>query len=168
MARLSFGENLEVVDSSGNVRTVVTSTGGIYKNGVPDGYTETLAWSSGGVSPSSMTGYGVSFISMTGTDPSTSPYTVTLGAPVPGVRKTIVLDSTAAYINTIDVDLSTNCGLVDSTNQFLAFSTLATGHQTIDLIGVTTALWAVVGVNSTVGTFNAATGIRSLNAARTS
>ena len=115
-----------------------------------------------------MVAFGISRISMTGGDPSTSPATVSLAAPIAGVEKTIILETTAAYINTIDVNLSTNVGISGTSNQFIAFSTLATDWQTITLFGVTTAMWAVRSVNSTVGAWNAATGIRAVNAARTS
>jgi len=131
---------------------------------------ETLACSSGGVTPSTAVAYGITRVTVDGTgDPSTSPRLVTLAAPLVGVEKTIVFETTAAYVNTLDVDLGAGVGIDGSTtNRFIAFSTLATGHQSVTLIGMTTALWAVRTVNSTVGTWNAATGIRSLTAARTS
>lgn len=182
--KLSRGEKITVVDSSGAEIDIMTSTGlltadnitlnagGIidYSGGAySKGYVETLNWSSGGVTPSTMTNYGISFISMTGTDPSTSPATVTLAAPLPGVEKTIVLDSTAAYANTIDIDLGAGVGQDGSTtNRFIGFSTLATQNQCVRLIGLSTSEWAVMGVNSTIGSYGAATGIRALTAARTS
>ena len=166
--RLSFNEDIEVVDSAGVVRKVATSTGGMFSNGVQSNYVEQLGWSSGPIiAPSSMTAYGISYVKMTGTDPSTTPGTLTLAAPIPGVRKTIILGSTAAYINTLDIDLGTGVSLGDA-NQFIGFSTLGTGYQGLELVGISTTLWGVIGVNSTVGTFNAATGIRSLSASRTS
>ena len=179
--RLSFGEDILVMDSSGTEKTVITSTGGLSVgnitstgtltiNGANDRFVETLSYSSGSISPSSMTAYGVSVINMTGTDPSTSPTLATLGVPIPGVRKTILFNSTAAYINTIDVDLGAGVGVSGSTtNRFLAFSTLATTPQVINLIGLTTALWGVTSIDSTVaGGFGAPTGIRAVTAARTS
>lgn len=135
---------------------------------VPLGYNETLSWSSGGVTPSTATAYGLTYISMTGTDPSTSPYTVSLAAPIAGVEKTIVLDSTAAWINTIDVDLGAGVGVDGSTtNRFISFSTLAAKPQSVTLVGVSTALWEVKNVNST-SVWGVASGIRSGTAARTS
>lgn len=158
--RLSQSEDIEVVDGSGRVKKVVTSDNG--------SYFETVAWSSGGVSPSTITNHGVSFVNMTGTDPSTSVQTLTLARPAAGVRKTIVVDSTAAYINTISIDLTTDVTLTESTNTFILFSTLATVPQVLELIGVSTSQWAVLGVNSTVGVYSVATGIRSATAAHTS
>lgn len=156
------------VGNSSAIKAIGTD-GTVYVKTVPSGYVETLAWSSGGVTPSTATSYGVTYISMTGTDPSTSPYTVSLAAPIAGIEKTIVLDSTAAWINTIDVDLGAGVGVDGSTtNRFISFSTLATAPQSIKLVGVSTALWEVLSVNSTLGGWGLATGIRSGTAARTS
>jgi hypothetical protein len=146
--------------------------GKVYNQSVPLSYVETLTCSSGGVSPSTATAYGVTRVNVAAGDPSTSPRLITLGVPIPGVEKTIIFASTAAYVNTLDVDLGAGAGvghLTDSTTaRFIAFSSLATEWQTVKLVGLSTALWGVLAVDSTIGGFGVATGIRSLTAARTS
>lgn len=133
---------------------------------------EILTASSGGLTPSSMIPYGVSWIQVSAGDLSTSPRLATLGAPITGVEKTIIFATTAAYINTLDVDLGIGVGVGHITGtsdaRYIGFSTLATEYQTVNLIGLTTALWGVKSVDSTVGGFGTAAGIRSLTAARTS
>ena len=133
---------------------------------------ETLTASSGGVSPSSMVNYGVSLIAVAAGDPSTSPLLAYLAPPLTGVEKTIIFATTVAYINTLDVDLGIGVGVGHLTGttsaRFIAFSSLAAEYQTVNLIGLSTALWGVISVDSTVGGFGAAAGIRSLTAARTS
>jgi hypothetical protein len=135
-------------------------------------YVETLTASSGGVTPSTATAYGVTLINCAAGDLSTSPRLITLAAPITGVEKTIVFGSTAAYINTLDVDLGGDAGVAhitgSTTARFIAFSSLATEYQTVTLVGLSTALWGVKSVDSTVGGFGVATGIRSATAARTS
>ena len=153
--KLSRGENITLVDA-----------GGVESN---DKYVEVINWSSAGLSVSTGTAYGVTYISMTGTDPSTSPYVLSLAAPIVGVEKTIMLDSTAAYINTIDIDLGAGVGVDGTTsNRFIAFSTLATVQQTVVLVGITTGLWGVKSVETTSGGFGVAAGIRAVTAARAS
>ena len=168
--KLSRSEDIYVVDSAGTQTKVVDSTGRLLQKGeVPMNYVETINWSSGGLSVSTSPAYGVTYISMTGTDPSSSPRTLTLGSPIAGVTKSIILDSTAAYINTIDIDLGADVGIDGSTtNRYIAFSTLAEVQQSVNLIGITTALWGVVSVASTVGDWGTPTGIRSASAGRTS
>jgi len=170
MGKNVFADNSTVFVKNGTTEfKVIGSTGDVWSNNAPINYLETLSWSSGGVSPSTATAYGITHISMTGTDPSTSPYTVTLGTPLPGVEKTIVLDSTAAWINTIDIDLGATVGVDGSTtNRYIAFSTLGTAPQSVTLVGVSATEWAVKSVNSTVGAWGLATGIRGAAAARTS
>lgn len=170
MSKNVFADNSTVFVKNGTTEfRVIGSTGLLYSNGTPLNYVEILNWSSGGVTPSTATAYGVTYISMTGGDPSTSPRTVTLASPIPGVEKTIILDSTAAYVNTIDVDLGAGVGVDGSTtNRYIAFSTLATVQQTVNLVGLTTALWGVKSADTTSGSFGVAAGIRSGTAARTS
>lgn len=168
--KLSRSEDIYVVDSAGTETKVVDSTGRLLQKGeVPMNYVETINWSSGGLSVSTAPAYGVTYISMTGTDPSSSPRTLTLGTPIAGVSKTIILDSTAAWANTIDIDLGPDAGVDGSTtNRFIAFSTLGEVQQAVNLVGITNALWGVASVASTVGNWGTPTGIRSLTAARTS
>ena len=115
--KLSRGESITVVDSAGTEVVAVTSTGLVQNGAVPLNYVEVINWSSAGLSVSTGTAYGVTYISMTGTDPSTSPYTLSLGAPIVGVEKVVILDSTAAFVNTIDIDLGAGVG-VDSSIEF--------------------------------------------------
>ena len=168
--KLSQGEDIYVQDSAGTETKIANSSDGILQKGaVPLNYAETINWSSGGLSVSTAPPYGVTYVSMTGTDPSSSPRTLTLGAPIPGVTKNIIIDTTAAYANTIDVDLGADVGIDGSTtNRYIAFSTLATVQQSVSLVGITTALWGVLGVASTIGGWGVATGVRSATAARTS
>jgi hypothetical protein len=190
--RLSYGESIAIVGSTGDEKEILTSTGGVSVDGVSaetlavsgasiltgpltvqganDHFVETLQLSSGGVSPSSMTSYGLSVIDMTGTDPSTAVKLITLAPPIVGVKKNIVFNSTVAYANTIDIDLGAGVGVQGSTtNRYIYFSTLAANPQAINLVGITTALWSVLSVDSTIagGFFGAATGIRSGTAVRT-
>jgi hypothetical protein len=148
---------------------VIGSTGQLYSNNAPINYAEIISWSSDGVSPSTATAYGITNIAMTGGDPSTSPALITLAAPMAGVEKTIVVDSTAAYINTIDLDLGATVRIDGSSdNRFVAFSTLATAPQSLTLVGLSATEWAVKSVNSTLGQWGLATGIRGTTVARTS
>ncbi len=165
-----FAQDSDVYVKSNDVEIkVIGSTGNLFVNTAPMGYVETISWSSAGLSPSTATNYGITYISMTGTDPSSSPAVLSLAPPIPGVEKVIILDSTAAYVNTVDIDFGAGVGMSGSTtNRFLAFSTLATEEQSVTLIGISTSLWGLMTVNSTVGTHGNSLGIRSLTAARTS
>ena len=162
------GSTLFAKDSEGNLYPVISSTGNVYSNGAPINYFETISWSSGGLTPSTATAYGITHISMTGTDPSSSPVTLTLAPPITGVAKTIILDSTAAYINTVDVDLGAGVR-VDASSDFryIAFSTLAEVPQAVTLVGISTAAWEVQSVKSTA-LWGVASGIRPTTALRTS
>lgn len=153
---------------STKLHKLFSSTGLQYSNDAPINYVETIAASSGGVSPSTITPYGVSYIAVAVGNPSTSPLLATMGAPIPGVSKTIVFTSTAAYANTLDISLSGAALVGTSGLNFIAFSSLAEQTQTVNLMGITTALWNVQSVDSTLGTFGLATGIRGTTAARTS
>lgn len=130
---------------------------------------ETLTWSSSGFDVSTMSPYGIARIISTGGDPSTSPVTVTLAAPVIGCEKTIFFETTAAYVNTVDIDLTSDVRVNGTSDaQYIAFSSLAGDCQSITLIGLTTAKWGVKNVDSTLGNFGVATGIRATTIARTS
>jgi hypothetical protein len=162
--------NQQIFDTKGrlyqNGRAIFSSNGS-KASYIPEYFENILATSSNVLTPTTMTAYGVSFIATTGVATS-GVGRAYLAAPIIGVEKTIVLGSTAAgWI--MDVDLSTNVGCGGTTGSFIGFSTLGTRYQSITLIGVTTSMWAVKCVNSTVsGGFDAATGIRNLTAVRTS
>lgn len=148
--------------------------GRLYQGGIPifssdgGGVIETLSASTGFVlTPSTMTAYGISVITPTSAIPTSGVGRAYLAAPMIGVEKTIILKSTAAGW-LMDIDLSTNVGLQGTTGSFIGFSSLGTKYQAVSLIGLSTSEWAVKGVNSTVGGFDAATGIRQLTAVRTS
>lgn len=128
---------------------------------------ETLSASTGFVlTPSTMVAYGISVIQPTSAIPSSGVGRAYLAAPIPGVEKTIILKSTAAgWI--IDIDVTTNVSIAGTTGTFIGFSSLGTKYQTVNLIGLSTNEWAVKSVNSTVGGFDAANGIRQLTAVRT-
>lgn len=130
---------------------------------------ETLTWSSSGLDVSTMNAYGIARIISTGGNPSTSPATITLAAPIVGCEKTIIQETTAAYVNTLDIDLGANVRVQGTSDgRYIAFSSLAEDHQSITLIGLTTAKWGVKSVDSTLGGFGMATGIRATTAARSS
>lgn len=130
---------------------------------------ESASWSSLGLSVSTFSPYGVSKILMTGTDPSTSPAVAYLAAPVPGCEKIFMVGSTGAYINTIDIDLGADVRVQGASDaRYIALSSLATEWQSLTLVGLTTALWGVKAVNSTLLFWGAATGIRATTALRTS
>ena len=130
-------------------------------------YFETISVSTAmALTPSTLAAYGVSFIKPTSAIPTSGVGRAYLPAPIIGVEKTIVLASTAAGW-LLDVDLTTDVGLGGSSGTFIGFSSLGTRYQAVTLIGLTTAMWGVKSVNSTVGGFDAATGIRQLTAVRT-
>lgn len=129
---------------------------------------ENVSWSSSGLDISTASCYGHTYITMGGTDPSTSPVLLTLAAPVKGCLKTITLASTVAYVNSVDVDCGAGVRVGGASDaRYIAFSSLASSYQSITLLGVSTSKWIVQSVNSTAY-FGAATGIRASTAARTS
>lgn len=131
-------------------------------------FLETIVATSSGLVPSSMTAYGISYVSYGG-DYTTSPRTATLANPIIGVEKTIIIASTVAVANPIEIYLGANTVVGGSSDQrYIFFSTLAEEWQAISLVGITTAQWAVKSVNSTVGGFGIATGIRPSSIATTS
>jgi len=147
---------------------VASSTGLTYNQGVPIAYVETVAVTSAGASPSTVTPYGLTYCvpNTTGGDFSTSARTIVVGAPIPGVPKVIRWGSTGASANTLWVDLTTNCGVMDSTggssHRYISFSTLGTQPQTLNLLGISTSVWMVTSVDSTIPGFeNAAGGIHA-------
>lgn len=159
----------QVFDTKGRLyqggRAIFTSNGN-KASYMPEYFENILATSSNVLTPTTMTAYGVSYIATTGVATS-GVGRAYLAAPIIGVEKTIILASTVAgWI--LDVDLTTNVGVGGTTGSFIGFSTLGTRYQAVTLVGVTTSMWAVKSINSTVGQFDAATGIRNLTAVRTS
>lgn len=159
----------QVFDTKGRLYQggrAIFSTDGAKASYMPEYFENILATSSNVLTPTTMTAYGVSCIMTTGVATSGVGLAY-LAAPIIGVEKTIMLGSTVAgWI--LDVALSTNVQLAGTTGAFIGFSTLGTKYQSVTLIGLTTAMWGVKSVNSTVGGFDAATGIRQLTAVRTS
>ena len=162
-------------NSTASTDLVISSSGLLYSQGVPTNYVETLVLSSVGFDISTATPYGITYItanSTAGGDFSTSVRLLTLGAPITGVEKTIIFDTTAAAINTLDVSVSTDVGIMSAsatTNLVLAFSSLATLPQVVTMVGLSTAIWGVMNIESTVGGLNDDTdSIRVLNAVRSS
>ncbi len=149
---------------------VISNTGKLFDVGVPLHYLETITLTSVGLSVSTTPAYGVTYVNhnSTGGAASTSPQTLAIAAPIAGVKKTVILDTTAANANLLDLQLSGATIIGTSGDSFIAFSSLATATQSITLIGITTALWGVESVNSTLLFYGAATGIRGATAARTS
>lgn len=131
-------------------------------------YYETITYTSAGLSVSTSPAYGMTYVQNTLAGATDAPRVLSLAAPIPGVEKTIFFDSTAAMNNTLDVYLGGGTIFGSSGYTYVAFSSLAEVGQSITLMGLTTALWGVKAVNSTLLFFGAATGIRGTTAARTS
>jgi hypothetical protein len=167
-----FGRDndLVVTDSSGSTTLVITSTGGVYSRGVPLNYIETLTGTTANVwTPSTIPAYGVSVIPYSAA--TTSPGTITVGVPIPGVTKTIVMKGSTAAWEPPSIYLGsgiTVLGSTATTPEYLLFSTVANESQGITLVGISTAMWAVQCICSTVGTFGTANGIIGSSIARTS
>lgn len=127
---------------------------------------EAITLSSGGLDISTASCWGITDILRTG---NTTDATVSLAAPVIGCEKTFVNRSTAATSDytVIDVDPGVAGIRIDgsSDGRYVKFSSLGSQYQSVTLIGLTTAIWTVKTVNSTVGTFNVAAGIRLTTAA---
>jgi hypothetical protein len=170
---VSFGA-LYKGNSTNSTDMVCSASGLLYSLGVPTNYAETITLTSVGLSVSTAPPYGVTYINpnSTGGDFTTSVRLLTLGRPIPGVEKTIIFATTAAAINTLDVSVTSDCGIISSsasTNLILAFSSLATLPQAVTMIGVSTSVWAITGIESTfIGLGEDVDCIRVLNAARTS
>lgn len=176
--------NQKVFDTKGRLyqnssNPVFTTDGVLYQggkavfttNGVIDsyiaGYLENISASTGfALSPSTMTAYGVSVLGPSSAIPTSGVGLAYLAPPIIGVEKTIILKSSAAGW-LIDISVSTNVAIQGTSGTFIGFSSLGTKYQAVTLIGLTTAMWGVKGVNSTVGGFDAGTGIRQLTAVRT-
>lgn len=131
--------------------------------------------SSGACTPSTLTPYGIAYARTTGggvawTSNSSNGAAVFLPAPMIGVRKTIILETTAAGSH-FNICLSTGSSdakggaLLGSTTltstgaAWICFSSLTNGIQGITLVGLTTEIWAVESIFSTL-MFNNAAGIR--------
>ena len=158
-------------NSTASTDLVVSAEGITYSHGAPDSYYEEITYTSSGLSVSTATAYGVTYVYQTaGKDNTTNVGILELAAPIIGVKKSVKLNSTVASSNTLCLDLTTDVGVVTSTgttNSFINFSSLATLPQTVNLVGLSTTLWAVIGTESTVGAFDAvAGGIRSSEAVR--
>ncbi len=122
---------------------------------------ENHTWSSSGVSPSTASCYGVSYISGTyGTDGGACP--LTIAAPQPGCIKTVILNTTKTSTDTPYIDLTTNCYMVGAANyNYINFSSLASDVQSVTLIGLTTAVWGLLSVAGSTLMWQNAAGIRA-------
>jgi hypothetical protein len=158
----------KIFDTKGRLyqggKAVFSSDGAI--NSYMANYLENVSYTTAyALTPSTFTAYGVTVIGTSGVATSAIGLGY-LAAPIIGVEKTIILKSTRAA-NLLDISVSTNVLIDGTTGSFIGFSSLGTAYQAITLIGLTTAMWGVKSVNSTVGGWNAATGIRQLTAVRT-
>lgn len=150
------------------------STDGLFLQGTTVESTnmvQPVSYSTAGVpSSSTLNAFGVSYI-YPSTAASTSPVNVALSAPIPGVDKTIIYGSTAGQMCNINLG---SVGLLGTSDwdapgpRWIFFSTLGTQSQAVNLIGLSTALWGLKSIDSTVGVFGVATGIRTSTATRTS
>lgn len=128
---------------------------------------ELVSLTSDGSDISTASKWGITDIQRTA---NSTKYTLNLASPEVGCEKTINFRSTVATTGlyaTIHVDPSTLGVRVNGTSdgRYITFSSLGTGFQSITLVGASTLLWLVKCVNSTVGGFNAAGGIRISTAA---
>lgn len=127
---------------------------------------EKITLSSDGLDVSTASKWGITDISRSG---NTTNCTVTVGAPEAGCEKTFINRSTAASTDytVLDFDSSSLGIRIDgsSDGRYIKFSSLGTGYQSVTLLGLTSLIWTVKSVNSTVGGFNAAGGIRMTTAA---
>lgn len=129
---------------------------------------EAVTLTSDGLGTTTASCYGITDVKPAG---NSTGGTISLAPPVLGCEKTFIFRSTAAttgprQIN-IDVDPATAGIRVDgsSDGRYVRFSSLGTAYQSVTLMGLSTDLWTVKCVNSTVGGFNAAGGIRMATAA---
>lgn len=124
---------------------------------------EAVTLSSDGLATSTASRYGITDVKPTG---NSTGGVISLASPVVGCEKTFILRTTAASTGAkylaVDVDPAAAGIRIDgsSDGRYVRFSSLATAYQSVTLIGLSTDIWAVKGVNSTVGGFNAAGGIR--------
>lgn len=103
---------------------------------------------------------------------------LSLENPYAGAKKTIMFDGGSTNVM-LDVKL-TGTGIFGTTDwstkaatkaRYIHFSSVVNDIQSIDLIGLSTSLWAVRGVNmasTALSGWNVATGIRTSTAPRTS
>lgn len=127
---------------------------------------EAVTWSSDGLSPSTASCYGVSYITGTyGTNGGAC--ALTIAKPVPGCSKTVVLCTTKTSTDLPYINLSTAAWLLGTSgvgNQFINFSSLASDVQSVTLIGLTTAAWGLVAVTGSTLMWQNAAGIRASSA----
>lgn len=121
-------------------------------------------WSSDGLDVSTASPYGISYIvGNAGTNGASC--ALTIGAPVAGCEKTVVLCTTAASTDCVYIDLSSACGLLGSSgtlgNRYINFSSLASDVQSVTLVGLTTAAWGLKSIAGSTLFWQNAAGIRS-------
>ncbi|MFA4834905.1 MAG: hypothetical protein WC749_02370 [Dehalococcoidia bacterium] len=164
--------DLQVTDSSGNVKTVITSTGGLYINGVAITVPSTLAFTAvdtttvqtlqnktlgtgtissleTATSDTAVANYGITVLPY-----STGAQAVTLSAPVAGAQKYLVLNSTLAPdttgIFTAVYSGSTATYFLDNSTVALTagseklYMGLGPPYACVHLIGISTAIWGTV------------------------
>lgn len=170
---LSNGADLYAQTNSTEFK-IAGSTGLLYSQGRPVFTPDSTAFNpysaetiaAGSSQGETMKAYGVSVINAVA-GVNSSALTTYIQAPLIGVRKTILVNSTADLAGNLNVDLGAGISMVrnssDAAFRYISFSTLGT-HQSLDLIGVTTATWGFVSCFSTGGVWDAATGIRATTA----
>lgn len=136
-------------------------------------YVENITYTTAGVlSASTCPAYGITYVSPAGALPTSDSALLTLAAPIAGVEKTIIFNSSVAGALLLDVYFGSGVTLFGSSGyNYIAFSSLFTDNQAITLIGLTTALWAVKShyvATSSNWWFGAAGGLRGTTAARSS
>ena len=168
--QLSRGENLSVVDSSGSTYQVVTSTGGgafgavtcasltstgaIYSTAAVSSYSVPLNYVETGSTASNLKAYGVSLL-----DASTAAGTMkkyTLGAPIKGIAKELILQSTIAPMGSSDATQvmtgSSNIDIISYTSTAVAIDYTNIAMQTpftyARLLGVSTSRWILTDFQS--------------------
>lgn len=117
------------------------------------GYRESVQALTQASTATTILNYGVTTITSAGSG-TAGDHGFKLQAPQKGLRKTIVADLNST--RTVSVfNASTACTFFGSTNNAVTFST-GTGLKWVNLVGVSTASWAITGV-STGATLSAST-----------
>jgi hypothetical protein len=143
--KLSRSENIQVTDSSNAATTVITSTGGVYVNGLTLGYKED------GSTASNLTANGISVLPYT-----SAANTFTIDAPVVGVEKIVALKSTAVADSTaiaISVYTGSTAILINDDSTTYApklYINFLPPFGSVKLVGLTTAEWGVLGTYGAV------------------
>ena len=157
--RLSRNAELHVQNDSTSIK-IADSSGLLYSQSVPINYYDTTTI--GSSENPTLVAYGVTKITaLAGVN--SSALNISLSAPIPGVMKTIILESTAALVGNPNIDLGASVTVAGGTSnanyRYISMSTIGE-MQSLTLIGLTTTKWGVIAAESTVGNFGVGDSIR--------